>query len=215
MVFTLINKKTKIQVMEISSFHTHTKLCKHATGMPVDYLEEAKAFLKKYNYTCKGFGFSDHCPYPNDGTDNWPEVRMTTEEAPDYIKAVREAAKTVDFPVIAGFECEWDSMYKSWYKDFLLSELGADYLVLGSHWTPLENERNYIPNDAKMQNFLQNGQITLWKLWILECLRFLLIQICVLVEVLFGQKTQKAFFLRFLLFVKKKMLLLKLTDMEF
>jgi histidinol phosphatase-like PHP family hydrolase len=39
--------------MEISSFHTHTKLCKHATGMPVDYLEEAKAFLKKYNYQKK------------------------------------------------------------------------------------------------------------------------------------------------------------------
>ena len=135
--------------MEISSFHTHTKLCKHATGMPVDYLEEAKNFAQKNNHTCLGFGFSDHCPYPEDGTDNWPEVRMTTEEAPDYIKAVREASKTVDFPVFAGFECEWDSVYKSWYKDFLLSELGADYLVLGSHWIPDENERKYTPIESK------------------------------------------------------------------
>ncbi|MBR4011867.1 MAG: histidinol-phosphatase [Spirochaetaceae bacterium] len=135
--------------MELSSYHTHTKLCKHAHGMPRDYLQEAKDFLQKENHTCLGFGFSDHCPYPNDGTDNWPEVRMTPEEAPNYIKAVREASKTVDFPVLAGFECEWDSVYKSWYKDFLLGELGADYLVLGSHWIPHEKERLYLPNEAK------------------------------------------------------------------
>ena len=135
--------------MTLSSFHTHTKLCNHASGLPVDYLEEAKAFTKKNNLTCTAFGFSDHCPYPEDGTDNWPEVRMKAKEAPDYIKAVRESAKTVDFPVFAGFECEWDSMYKSWYKDFLLAELGADYLVLGSHWIPHENQRLYLPEVAK------------------------------------------------------------------
>ena len=135
--------------MELSSFHTHTKLCNHAEGLPLDYLDSAKNFLKSQNHICKGFGFSDHCPYPEDGTDNWPEVRMKAKEAPDYIKAVREAAKIVDFPVFAGFECEWDKMYKSWYKDFLLAELGADYLVLGSHWIPHENQRLYLPEVAK------------------------------------------------------------------
>ena len=134
--------------MEISSFHTHTKLCKHASGMPIDYIKEAQKFIKEENLVCKGLGFSDHCPYPNDGTDNWPEVRMSKDEAPKYIKAVKEAEKIADFPVFVGFECEWDSMYKTWYKDFLLEELGADYLVLGSHWIPEENQRLYLPNEA-------------------------------------------------------------------
>jgi histidinol phosphatase-like PHP family hydrolase len=28
--------------MELTSYHTHTKLCNHANGMPLDYLQEAK-----------------------------------------------------------------------------------------------------------------------------------------------------------------------------
>ena len=135
--------------MELSSFHTHTKLCNHAEGLPLDYLNSAKKFLQTQNHTCLGFGFSDHCPYPEDGTDNWPEVRMKAKEAPSYIKAVKEASKTVDFPVYVGFECEWDKMYESWFKDFLISELGAEYLVLGSHWIPHENQRLYLPEVAK------------------------------------------------------------------
>ena len=74
---------------------------------------------------------------------------MKAKEAPSYIKAVKEASKTVDFPVYVGFECEWDKMYESWFKDFLISELGAEYLVLGSHWIPYENQRLYLPEVAK------------------------------------------------------------------
>lgn len=130
--------------MILSSFHNHTKLCNHAEGMPRDYLLGAKDFLGS-EHICSGFGFSDHCPYPKDNSDNWPEVRMKPEEASDYVKEVREVSFLVDFPVYAGFECEWDPVYQSWYKDFLLAELNTDYLVLGQHWVVDGSQRLYIP----------------------------------------------------------------------
>lgn len=112
----------------ISNFHTHTSLCNHAKGMPEDYVKQAAAD------GCSALGFSDHCPYPEGTGDCWPNIRMKVSEAPVYIKAVREAADSAGFPVYAGFECEWDKSYESWYRDVLLGELGARYLVFGPHW---------------------------------------------------------------------------------
>lgn len=122
-----------------TSFHTHTYLCKHATGTVKDYTAQAE------REGCAQLGFSDHCPFPKDGSDNWQEVRMSKEQAPRYVAAVREAAKTVSFPIYCGFECEWDSVYEHWYRDFLLGELHADYLVLGQHWVLDGADRRYIP----------------------------------------------------------------------
>ena len=51
--------------MFISNYHTHTKLCKHAEGMPSDYFEQAKTDV------CSELGFSDHCPYPVNKKNNW------------------------------------------------------------------------------------------------------------------------------------------------
>jgi histidinol-phosphatase (PHP family) len=59
---------------------------------------------------------------------------MAKEEAPGYVEAVRQAAARAAFPIYCGFECEWAPRYESWYRDFLLGELGADYLVFGAHW---------------------------------------------------------------------------------
>lgn len=112
----------------ISNFHTHTALCGHASGMPADYVRQAE------KDGCSALGFSDHCPYPAGSGDFWPEIRMTAEQAPSYLADVRSAAEAVPFPVYAGFECEWDKDYESWYREELSGRLGADYLVLGSHW---------------------------------------------------------------------------------
>ncbi len=122
-----------------SSYHTHTYLCKHATGTPADYVESARGM------GCTALGFSDHCPFPANGGDIWQHVKMEPEETALYVKMVREAAEIADFPVYLGFECEYDTVFDSWYKDFLIAEHGAQYLVLGQHWVPDGSVRHYIP----------------------------------------------------------------------
>lgn len=120
----------------VSNFHTHTYLCNHAKGSPIDYVEEAKKF------NCTALGFSDHCPYPD---ESWAYCRMTRDEV-DLYKSLVDAAKIVaPFPVYFGFECEWLPRFKSWYKDYLRDELKSDFLVLGSHWYDLNGCLEYVP----------------------------------------------------------------------
>ncbi|CEM61205.1 PHP domain-containing protein [Treponema phagedenis] len=121
----------------INNFHTHTFLCKHADGKAIDYA------LQAAEDGCSALGFSDHCPYP-DGV--WPDSRMEVDEIPFYKEMVEEARRAVDFPVYFGFECEWDPRYYSWYKDYLIDEVGAEYLVFGSHWYPMDGKFLYINN---------------------------------------------------------------------
>jgi len=118
-----------------SSFHTHTRLCNHAAGDPIDYVRQAAAD------GATALGFSDHCPWP-DGT--WAGSRMTQDQIPVYFAQVREAARDVSFPVYCGFECEWDPACVAWIGDFLKYECGADYLVYGSHWVDDRGDRAYI-----------------------------------------------------------------------
>ncbi len=126
--------------MSISSFHTHTRLCKHATGVPRDYASQAAA------EGCLALGFSDHCPYP-DGT--WSGSRMAVGDVGLYRSLVVEAALASDFPVRFGFECEWHPRYESWYRDFLLGECGAEFLAYGPHWVEDSGEFFYIPEAAE------------------------------------------------------------------
>lgn len=112
----------------LSNYHTHTQLCKHATGYIDDYLSVGK------KEGLKVLGFSDHCPYPKDGLETWSHIRMTKEQSHQYIQDIKKLSKNESIQVFAGFECEWDFRYESWYKGFLLSELGADYLAFGPHW---------------------------------------------------------------------------------
>lgn len=66
---------------------------------------------------------------------------------------MQKAASLVDFPVKCGFECEWDEKYASWYKDMLLGEFGADYLVLGSHWLTRGKEHLYAAEFSSRKDF--------------------------------------------------------------
>ncbi len=123
--------------VNISSYHTHTRLCKHASGVPSDYISQA------FKDGCSSLGFSDHCPYPDDSV--WFGSRMSVAQVPEYISLVREAQETAPFPVRWGFECEWQPAFESWYRDFLKAECGAEYLVYGSHWVGVNGDFLYIP----------------------------------------------------------------------
>ncbi len=113
---------------KIANYHTHTYLCHHATGTPVDYVKQAALD------GCTELGISDHCPYPEDFCDVWQDVRMAVSDVPHYLEMVQAAKEAAPFPVRWGFECEWDAEYESWYRDELKGRYGAEYLVLGSHW---------------------------------------------------------------------------------
>ena len=112
---------------KIPNFHTHTELCQHANGIPSDYVKQAKLD------GCSALGISDHCPYPDSLFDYWPNIRMSTEQIPQYLSWIEEAKDIANFPVYISYECEWEKTISSWY-DELKSQYKADYLVLGSHW---------------------------------------------------------------------------------
>lgn len=125
----------------ISSFHTHTKLCKHASGMPADYLDRA------VRDGARAFGLSDHCPYPDDAT--WRGSRMSIADVPRYVELVKAEKARSPIPFFWGFECEWHPAFESWYRDYLRLEVGAEYLVYGSHWISDNGEFHYIPEVAE------------------------------------------------------------------
>ncbi len=120
----------------LSSFHTHTYLCKHATGKPADYVKEAE------KTGCSALGFSDHCPYPD---LSWDYCRMHYKQTELYKSLVEEAAAEASFPVYFGFECEWHPRFKNWYRDYLKAEMQSDFLVFGSHWYDLHGNLEYVP----------------------------------------------------------------------
>ena len=66
----------------IANYHTHTKRCHHAKGEDEQYVRAAiKAGLEI-------IGFSDHGPWPYE--DFASTIRMTVDEAQDYIDSVRK-----------------------------------------------------------------------------------------------------------------------------
>ncbi len=123
------------QGVNISSFHTHTHLCKHASGTPLDYVKVAAA------EGCSALGISDHCPLPD---TTWSGSRMSVDQLPLYIQLVEEARLRSPFPVYRGFECEWAEGYRPWLQDFLREELASEFLVYGPHWVPDNGEYHYI-----------------------------------------------------------------------
>ena len=52
-----------MQFSQFADYHTHTPLCRHAEGNPVDYAKRA------IEIGLDEIGFSDHSPMNNDGFD--------------------------------------------------------------------------------------------------------------------------------------------------
>ena len=69
---------------------------------------------------------------------------MEVSDIPEYISLVQQAKDASPFPVYMGFECEWDPVYESWYRDFLIAETGAEFLVFGAHWVRDAGEHWFI-----------------------------------------------------------------------
>ncbi len=119
------------------NYHTHTKRCSHAVG-------EVEAYIQKaIDGGIKQMGFSDHIPLRfKDGTESG--YRVPTSEGKAYcdeIKALAEKYKD-KIEIKVGFESEF---YPANFDEMLQNaiEYGAEYLILGQHFTKAENEATW------------------------------------------------------------------------
>ena len=120
----------------LSNYHTHTALCKHAEGMPVDYAREAVA------HGFQVLGFSDHCPQPD---DLWNTVRMDFDQMDTYFASIEEARATYpQLEIHAGFECEFRKDLGDFIPETFLRPGRAEYLLLALH--------SYLDADGQWQD---------------------------------------------------------------
>ena len=92
-----------------ASYHTHTPLCRHATGSPEAFVEAALAAgLTEY-------GVSEHAPAVPEPFDDW---RMLSAEMPLYLQWIdrAEAAAAGRIPVRRGLECDWFAGCERWIE---------------------------------------------------------------------------------------------------
>jgi len=116
------------------NYHTHTSRCGHATGTAEEYV------ITAIENGIKHMGFSDHLPLRfSDGTES--HYRVPACEAEDYCKEILSlSAKYKDkIDLKVGFESEY---YPELFDEMLENAVrwGAEYLILGQHYTFPENE---------------------------------------------------------------------------
>jgi histidinol-phosphatase (PHP family) len=109
-----------------ADYHTHTTLCRHASGEPEQYVDAAiTAGLTEY-------GISDHAPQQPEPFDDW---RMLESQLPEYFQWIARArTHAADrIPVRAGLECEWLDDCGDWIAH-LAQQYDWDYLIGSVHY---------------------------------------------------------------------------------
>lgn len=116
-----------------SNYHTHTYLCRHAEGRPIDYVKIAS----KLGYHT--IGITDHGPLIPSIKDQIISRRMSFEEYHNlYLPQLEEAKKKYpNIIVFKGLELEYFEEMKEYYPKFLEQ---LDYLVLGQHFIHHQNK---------------------------------------------------------------------------
>ena len=102
-------------------YHTHTVLCKHATGTPQEFRQKAAEL------GLAEICFTDHCPEPS-GYDH--KYRMTLEELPEYYDLVQPLQDEGTPPVLVGLEADFFPGCEAFLASFLPNQ-PLD-LVMGS-----------------------------------------------------------------------------------
>ncbi|MGI6781960.1 MAG: PHP domain-containing protein [Acholeplasmataceae bacterium] len=115
-----------------ANYHTHTWLCRHASGSVIDYAKEAV----KHGHTV--MGMTDHAPF--DMLARYGSQRMSWDEyhniyLPDLEDAI-EYGKKHGLTIYKGLEIEYYDGYDNHYQR-LLEDL--DYLILGQHYLKRKN----------------------------------------------------------------------------
>lgn len=117
-----------------ANYHTHTKLCNHAVGMPEDYIKKA------IELGFKELGMSDHAPVPREFMsekeymDNWIHRNMTLEDYYSiYLPSLDEAIAKYgqQIKIYRGLETEYIPGHDEYYIGL---KANLDYLNLGIHY---------------------------------------------------------------------------------
>ncbi len=110
----------------LADYHTHTPLCRHAEGWPVDY---ARIAVER---GLGELGFADHNPMP-EFFDDW---RMLRDELPRYFDEVEKArAQFPQLNIKLGLECDFIPGYEWWIQE-LADMADWDYLIGSVHYLP-------------------------------------------------------------------------------
>lgn len=112
------------------NYHSHTYLCRHASGRPIDYLNKAV----ELGFT--HYGISDHAPMPN--LEVLGSIRMLDSEYAIYLDDLLEAKTILKNKIVIhqGLEVEYFNFYHERYEHFLQE---MDYLILGQHYIILKD----------------------------------------------------------------------------
>jgi len=108
-----------------ADYHTHTPLCRHATGEPVELAARA------VELGLPELGFTDHNPMPRDDFDDW---LMRDSELDQYVAKVREAQRA--FPQLSiklGLEVDYLPEYADWVRQ-LAQRYPWDYFIGSVHY---------------------------------------------------------------------------------
>jgi histidinol-phosphatase (PHP family) len=108
-----------------ADYHTHTPLCRHATGEPIELAAQAaRAGLLE-------LGFSDHNPMPQDDFDDW---RMRASDLDVYVEKVEQARrKYPNLMIKLALEVDYLPGYEDWVRD-LAHRHPWDYLIGSVHY---------------------------------------------------------------------------------
>ncbi len=89
--------------------HCHTPLCKHATGTPVEYAEQAAS------RGLKGIVFTCHCPLPDGHSAQW---RMGDEQFEEYVDLIADARSRMEgrVDVRLGLESDFFPGVEPWIE---------------------------------------------------------------------------------------------------
>ncbi len=145
----------------LADYHTHTPLCRHATGAPVEYALAAMAM------GLAEVGISDHSPMP-EPFDDW---RMDLGELDEYFALVAEArAAVAPFPVRLGLEVDYFPGQEKWIES-LADRAPWDYLIGSVHYLAPGWD---VDNPKWIGKFSEQPVAEIWQLYFAEyekCIR--------------------------------------------
>jgi histidinol-phosphatase (PHP family) len=133
-----------------ADYHTHTPLCRHATGEPIELAAQA------VRVGLSELGFSDHNPMPRDDFDDW---RMKASQLELYIEKVEQARR--DFPNLSiklGLEVDYLPGYEDWIRD-LAQRHPWDYFIGSVHYI---SESWAIDNPSQLSEWKSRNPLEVW-----------------------------------------------------
>jgi histidinol-phosphatase (PHP family) len=106
-------------------YHSHTPLCRHAVGEPVELAAQA------VRLGLRELGFSDHSPMPRDDFDDW---RMRAADLDTYVAQVERARRQHPSLIIKlALEVDYLPGYEEWIRD-LAARHPWDYFIGSVHY---------------------------------------------------------------------------------